>query len=95
MGLFYHHDPEKLREAASLSALITHAHPLGKEWAVLQAYGVALAVALGPSGSPDDFLAGLEAFATHEVYRDKLEQVGDLLRTGVMWGWIHAGLPNS
>lgn len=82
VGLYYFRDREKLREVAHLSSQITHAHPLGKEGAVLQAYAVALAVVCGPSGSPGDFLAKLKAFTAHEVYRDRLEEVEDLLHTG-------------
>lgn len=80
VGLFYFRDREKLREVAYLSSQITHAHPLGKEGAALQAYAVALAVVCGPSGSLDNFLAKLKAFVAHEIYRDRLEKVGSLLR---------------
>jgi len=82
VGLFYHRDPGKLREVACLSAQIIHAHPLGKEGAALQAYAVALALVWGPSGSPAGLLEKLKAFAVHQVYRAKLEQVQDLLRSG-------------
>ena len=79
VGLFYHRDPEKLREVAYLSGQITHTHPLGKEGAALQAYAVALAAVFGPSGSLEDFLAGLKVFAAEEIYREKLEMVAGLL----------------
>lgn len=79
VGLFYRRDPGKLREVAYLSSQITHAHPLGKEGAALQAFAVALAAVCGPSGCPEDFLAGLMAFATGGIYREKLETVADLL----------------
>lgn len=79
VGLFYHRDPVKLREVAYLSAQITHAHPLGKEGAALQAFAVALAALLGPSGSPEDFLERLAAFVAERIYRDKLEKAKDLL----------------
>ena len=82
VGLFYYRDPDRLREVAHLSARITHAHPLGKEGAALQAYAVAVAAVCGPSGSPADVLNELKAFAVHQVYRAKLEQVQDLLRSG-------------
>ncbi|MBC7347658.1 MAG: ADP-ribosylglycohydrolase family protein [Clostridia bacterium] len=81
VGLFYHRDPEKLREVAYLSGQITHAHPLGKEGAALEAYAAALATVFGPSGSSEDFLARLKAFVTEEVYREKLDRVGHLLGT--------------
>ncbi|MGB9920184.1 MAG: ADP-ribosylglycohydrolase family protein [Moorellales bacterium] len=79
VGLFYWRDPARLREVAYLSARITHAHPLGKEGAALEAYAVALAAALGPSGSAEDFLERLAAFVTEPVYRDKLETTKELL----------------
>ncbi|MGQ9532582.1 MAG: ADP-ribosylglycohydrolase family protein [Desulfotomaculales bacterium] len=82
VGLFYHRDPDKLREVAHLSAQITHAHPLGKEGAALQAYAVALALVWGPSGSPANLLEKLKAFAVHEVYRARLEAVQELLAAG-------------
>lgn len=51
IGLFYRNDPEQLRNAAESSAAITHAHPLGKEGAAVQA----MAVALAANTEPDDF----------------------------------------
>lgn len=53
IGVFYHGDEEKLREAAQLSSIITHTHPLGKQGAVLQAYAVSLALRYGLSGDLD------------------------------------------
>ena len=49
VGLFFHHDTDGLRHAAELSASITHAHPLGKEGAAVQAYAVALAILTDPT----------------------------------------------
>ena len=48
VGLFYHHDPAGLREAAIKQANITHVHPLGQWGAVMQACCVGLAVNKSP-----------------------------------------------
>ncbi len=45
VGLFFHDHPERLLEAARLSALPTHSHPLAIDSARLQALAVALAPA--------------------------------------------------
>lgn len=82
IGLFYHRDPGRLREVACLSSGLTHAHPLGKEGALLQAWAVALAVVLGPEGSPDEFLDRLIGFAAHQEFRSKLGLVRGLLLRG-------------
>jgi poly(ADP-ribose) glycohydrolase ARH3 len=44
VGLFYHHDLDKIQEAAIKQANITHVHPLGQWGAVMQALSVGLAV---------------------------------------------------
>jgi ADP-ribosylglycohydrolase len=48
VGLFYHHDLDKIQEAAIKQATITHVHPLGQWGAVMQACSVGLAVAQNP-----------------------------------------------
>jgi len=81
VGLFYHDDLEQLRAVAYDQSQITHAHELGKEGALLQAYSVALATKADPSFELDSsvFLKKLEAFTRSEVYRQKLERVWELL----------------
>ncbi|MEM1658036.1 MAG: ADP-ribosylglycohydrolase family protein [Candidatus Jordarchaeales archaeon] len=80
VGLLYFDDPEELRVIAEKSSLITHAHPLGIEGAVVQAYAVSLAVkAKPPSLDPRDFLETLEAFTREEVYREALRNAVRLL----------------
>lgn len=82
VGLLYFDDPDLLREVAYLSSQITHAHPLGKEGAALQAYAVALAIRSEPS-SPlnlDAFLKQLKGFCREELYQHKLRKVGELLK---------------
>ena len=84
VGVFYHHDLAELRRVAELSASITHGHPLGKEGAALQAYGVACAVKLEPAGlDTTDFLARLRALVREEgeVYQRKLDAMADLLQS--------------
>ncbi len=44
VGVFYHHDLDRLRKAAIEQANITHVHPLGQWGAVMQASAVAFAV---------------------------------------------------
>ena len=44
VGLFYHHDLDKIQEAAIKQANITHVHPLGQWGAVMQGCSVGLAV---------------------------------------------------
>ncbi len=48
VGVFYHHDLERLRKAAIEQATITHVHPLGQWGAVMQACSVGLGVIQSP-----------------------------------------------
>ena len=71
VGLLFRDDPARLADQARLSALPTHRHPLGIEWAVL----LALAVALASRGGPFDratFFAELAAACESDEYREKL-----------------------
>lgn len=81
VGVLYHDNPDDLRNVASQSSRITHAHPLGKEGAALQACAVALATTLDPEDAfkQDVFLSSLTGFAREKVYREKLNSVGNLL----------------
>ena len=47
IGLFFHHSPD-LYEEACISASVTHAHPVGKDGAAVQARAISLAVKLNP-----------------------------------------------
>ncbi len=49
VGLFYHHDLDRIQEEAMKQASITHVHPLGQWGAVMQACCVGLAVNQGPN----------------------------------------------
>jgi poly(ADP-ribose) glycohydrolase ARH3 len=83
VGLLYHDDPAALRRLAELQASITHAHPLGREGAALQAFAVACALQREPGEGFDaaQFLAELRGFVPGdcEVFQNKLAQVADLL----------------
>lgn len=81
VGLFYHDDLGKLREAACGSSRITHTHELGTEGAALQACAVGLAVGADPAAdfSADEFLGELEDFVRDEVYAEKLVAIRGLL----------------
>ena len=82
IGLLYHTNPALLREVAYQSSLITHAHPLGKEGAAIQAYSVALAIQTC-SLTPLDrstFLAKLASYTQNNAYQQKLRIVGELLK---------------
>lgn len=81
VGVFYYNDPLKLKEIAYKSSQITHAHELGKEGAALQAYAVALAIQAKPSSAfpVDEFLKKLTNFIKHEVYKQKLRRIEELL----------------
>jgi poly(ADP-ribose) glycohydrolase ARH3 len=72
-----------LRKVAYDSSLITHAHPLGKEGAALQAFTVAKAISLDPSEVLDkqSFVSDLIKFVSDEgkIYRTKLQYVKELL----------------
>jgi len=50
VGLFYHHDLDKIQEEAISQANITHVHPLGQWGAVMQACSVGSAVNQNPKG---------------------------------------------
>lgn len=81
VGVFYHGNPEMLREVAYKSSRITHAHNLGKEGAALQAYAVALAtnLELQEDFNRHDFLEGLTDFVQERVYREKLSLIEELI----------------
>lgn len=81
VGVFHYDEPAKLKEIAYKSSQITHTHELGKEGAALQAYAIALATSADPSLKfrVDEFLAKLMDFVEHEVYKQKMKEIGKLL----------------
>jgi poly(ADP-ribose) glycohydrolase ARH3 len=81
VGLLYSNNPERLREIAHKSSSITHSHELGKEGAALQACAVALALNT-PSDediNKEDFLLKLQNFAQTQLYKEKIDQMKELL----------------
>ena len=83
VGIFYYDNPKTLRTIASKASLITHAHLLGKEGAILQAYAISLAMHLKAQDTFDasHFLHNLVDFLLPEarIYKEKLEIIGKLL----------------
>lgn len=80
VGLFFRHSPD-LYEQAAASAAVTHAHPLGRDGAAVQARAVALAVNLDPQ-KPfmwETFLKDLQSFARTAALQEKLRLLEELL----------------
>lgn len=84
VGLLYQTSPD-LYEKASLSASVTHAHPLGIDGAAVQAKAVALAESLDPSEelSSDEFLNSLIDFAKTQQMKSKLYMIQRLIAENV------------
>lgn len=80
VGLFCARDLDRVDELARASALITHAHPLGQEAAVLIARATALAI---NGCDSSEILDALHARAEHPQFRERL----DVART-----WLHSPL---
>ena len=74
-------DLDRVASLARKTSIITHAHELGIEGAVLQACAVALAVRQDPAtGVRDqDFLDELDARARSPIFQEKLGQTRSLL----------------
>jgi poly(ADP-ribose) glycohydrolase ARH3 len=85
LGLFFHNS-RKIHELASGSAEVTHAHPIGKDGAAVQAFAVAQAVKLDSTEEfrPEQFVRYLTGFSRTSEMREKLELVRKLLREGVV-----------
>ncbi|RLI05476.1 hypothetical protein DRO26_02050, partial [Candidatus Bathyarchaeota archaeon] len=79
IGLFYHDDPKKLKLVAYQATQITHAHPLGKEGAALQAYAISLTITLTKPLNKEVFLQNLNDFVESKIYKEKIRLVKDLL----------------
>ena len=80
VGLAFHDAPD-LYEMARVSAVVTHAHPLGIDGAAVQSKAVALAVLRDPDDAftSDAFVQDLLAFSRTPQMRDKIREVGDLI----------------
>lgn len=81
LALFFYQNREQLISAARLQSLITHAHTLGIEGAVLQALAVALVTTDASNLSARDILILLKTQATEEIYLRKLTETETLLNT--------------
>ena len=81
VGLFYFRDFDKLLSAAREQSQITHAHPLGKEGAVLIAVAVALVTGGSPAPDAPEIIRQLKKYASEEVYLQKLKDMEALLET--------------
>jgi len=84
IGLFLHNS-ERLYEEASASAEVTHAHPVGKDGATVQARAIAQAVKLDPGKEFQSgiFIQDLIDFARTEEIRKKMRKVQTLIRESI------------
>lgn len=80
IGLFYYKS-ELIYEKASLSAEVTHAHPVGMDGAAVQAYAVAQAVKLDPQKEfpHEEFIQNLINFSRTSEIKEKLKLVKNLI----------------
>ena len=84
LGLFFH-QAEDLYKRASLSAEVTHAHPVGMDGAAVQALAVATAVKTDPQEAfpRETFAQGLIGFAKTSEIMEKMKLVQRLIAEGV------------
>jgi poly(ADP-ribose) glycohydrolase ARH3 len=80
IGLFFHNSPD-LYEEACISASVTHAHPVGKDGAAVQAKAISLAVKLDPREAfPfEAFIDALIDFARTSEIKGKILLVQGLI----------------
>ena len=80
VGLFFHNSPD-LYEKACISASVTHAHPLGKDGAAVQARAVSLALKLDPKDAfpRKIFMDRLFDFARTSEMEQKIQLVQKLI----------------
>jgi poly(ADP-ribose) glycohydrolase ARH3 len=83
LGLFFYQTSE-LYELASLSAQVTHAHPVGMDGAAVQAWAVANAVKLDPQKPLplQGYLRGLIDFARTPEIQTKMKLIQKLISEG-------------
>jgi poly(ADP-ribose) glycohydrolase ARH3 len=84
VGLFFHHS-EDLYQMASASAEVTHAHPVGKDGAAVQAWAIAQAVRLDSEKEfpLERFTQGLMAFARTPEIRKKMMLLRTLINSNI------------
>lgn len=81
IGILYFDDKETLVKVARCQSIITHAHKLGIEGAIIQAYAISLAIKADRSKGIDPYayLEELMAIAESDIYRLKLKKILSLL----------------
>jgi poly(ADP-ribose) glycohydrolase ARH3 len=84
LGLFFHNS-DQLYEEACASAEVTHAHPVGKDGAAVQAWAIAQAVRLDPEKEfpKERFIQNLIAFSRMAEIQEKMKLVQRLIREEV------------
>jgi poly(ADP-ribose) glycohydrolase ARH3 len=84
VGLVFHDSPD-LYEMARVSAVVTHAHPLGIDGAAVQSKAVALAVQHDPEDTfpYDEFVQDLLGLVRTPQMREKIREVVDLISSCV------------
>ena len=84
LGLLFHNS-QRIYELACASAEVTHAHPIGKDGAAVQALAVAQAVRLDSTKEfrPEGFVGRLIGWARTSEIREKFELLKELLRKDV------------
>ncbi|KXB05196.1 hypothetical protein AKJ50_01540 [candidate division MSBL1 archaeon SCGC-AAA382A13] len=81
-GLFCYDDLANLRSFVKDCSRITHDHRLGVEGAILQSASIAIAVREDPSSIDSlDFLEKIRNYVKENEYLEKLEVIGELLRS--------------
>ena len=85
LGLYFHNSG-KIYELACKSAEITHAHPIGKDGAAIQALAVAQAVKLDSTKEfrPEEFVGYLIDSARTSEIREKLQLLEKLLTKDIL-----------
>lgn len=79
VGLFFHRNLEKLKEAVKIQAEITHAHPVAIEGATVVALSVAMALrGVGLEVIPDEILPHLR----EPVLKEKILALKEMLQKG-------------
>lgn len=94
VALFAAPDLERIAELARRSASVTHAHPLGRDGAAVQACAVAIALEGGLTDA-DAVLAALRAHAETAELRGRLERVGEVVAGNPSPDTIAATLGNG
>lgn len=84
LGLFFHNSPEIYQQACG-SAEVTHAHPVGKDGAAVQACAVSRAVRLDSQEEflPQEFIRSLVDFARTSEIQEKMRLLYELIDESV------------